>query len=265
MKLKDKIAVVTGGGQGIGRGIVLCLAEEGADVAVIEINPETARKVATEVEQMGRRALVVVADATDDDSVVKSVREVIDHFGRIDILVNNVGGSDEGGSDSIALGGTGWDGYYRLTLKAHVLMSQAVIPYLREQKSGKIINISSEAGRVGSPLLMAYSAFKSGVISLTKSLALQLAGDNINVNCVCPGVIWTPLWERLAQGLIDMNPTLKDMSPREFFEKRIVSQRPMGREETSEDIGRTVVFFASEDARAITGQSLNVNGGNVMN
>jgi NAD(P)-dependent dehydrogenase (short-subunit alcohol dehydrogenase family) len=265
MKLEDKIAIVTGGGQGIGRGIALCLAEEGADVAVIEINPEAASKVATEVEQMGRRSLAIVADATDNDSVVKSVRDVIDHFGRIDILVNNVGGSDEGDPDSITLGGAGWDGFYRLTLKAHVLMSQAVIPHLREQKSGKIINISSEAGRVGSAVLMAYSAFKSGVISLTKSLALQLAGDNINVNCICPGVIWTPLWERLARGLIDMNPAFKDMSPREFFEKQIVARRPLGREETTEDIGRAVVFFASEDARAITGQSLNVNGGNVMN
>jgi NAD(P)-dependent dehydrogenase (short-subunit alcohol dehydrogenase family) len=265
MRLKDKIAVVTGGGQGIGRGIVLCLAEEGADIAVIEINPEAARKVTTEVEEMGRRSLAIVADATDSDSVAKSVQEIINHFGRIDILVNNVGGTDEGGPDSIALGGTGWDGFYRLTLKSHVLMSQAVIPHLREQKSGKIINISSEAGRVGSPLLMAYSAFKSGVISLTKSLALQLASDNINVNCICPGVIWTPLWERLAQGMIAMNPAYKDLSPREFFEKQVVARRPMGREETPEDIGRTVVFFASEDARAITGQSLNVNGGNVMN
>lgn len=265
MKLQNKVAIVTGGGQGIGRGIVLCLAEEGADVALVEINADAAQKVAGEVKKMGRRSLAIVADATDNDAVVKSVQEVIDHFGRIDILVNNVGGTDQGGTDDIPVGGEGWDGFYRLTLRAHVLMSQTVIPHLRAQKGGKIVNISSEAGRGGSPLLMAYSAFKSGVISLTQSLARQLARDNINVNCVCPGVIWTPLWERLAQAMIAMNPDFKDMSPREFFEKRIVAQRPLGREETPEDIGRAVVFLASEDARNITGQSLNVNGGNVMN
>jgi len=265
MKLKDKVAIVTGGGQGIGRGIALCLAEEGADVALVEINPDAARAVAAEVEQMGRRSLAIAADATDNDAVVRSVREVIDHFGRIDILVNNVGGTDQGGTDNIPVGGEGWDGFYRLTLRAHVLMSQAVIPHLQKQKSGKIVNISSEAGRGGSPLLMAYSAFKSGVISLTQSLARQLARDNINVNCICPGVIWTPLWERLARAMIAMSPTPTDMTPREFFEKRVVAPRPLGREETPEDIGRAVVFFASEDARNITGQSLNVNGGNVMN
>jgi len=265
MKLENKVAIVTGGGQGIGRGIVLCLAEEGADVAVIEINPDTAQKVVAEVEQMGRRARAIVADATDNDSIVKSVREAIDHFGRIDILVNNVGGTDEDSTEETVVGSGGWDGFYRLTLCSHVLMSRAVIPYLKEQKSGKIINISSEAGRRGSALLMAYSAFKSADISLTQSLALELAPYNINVNCVCPGVIWTPLWERLARSLIELNPEFKNITPREFFETRIVAGRPLGREETAEDIGKTVAFFASEDARAITGQSLNVNGGNVMN
>ena len=265
MKLQEKVAIVTGGGQGIGRGIVLCLAEEGADVAVVEIKQRTAKKVAREVEKLGRRSLAVVADATDNDAIVKAVEEIVGFFGRIDILVNNVGGTDAGGARDIPIGGAGWDGFYRLTLKSHVLMSQAVIPHLRQQKSGKIINISSEAGRIGSPMLMAYAAFKSGVISLTKSLALELARDNINVNCICPGVIWTPLWERLARAMIARNPQFKDMTPREFFLKNVVARRPLGREETPEDIGRAVVFFASDDARNITGQSLNVNGGNVMN
>ena len=265
MKLEDKVAVVTGGGQGLGRGIALCMAEEGADVAVIEIGEESARKVTREVEEIGRRALPIVADATDGEAISTSVQQVIDHFGRIDILVNNVGGAASTGSEGLPVGGAGWDAYYQLTLRSHVIMSEAVIPHLREQKSGKIINISSEAGRGGSPLLTAYAALKAGVISLTQSLALQLARENINVNCICPGVIWTPLWERLATAMIALNPDFKDMSPREFFEKQVVARRPMGREETAEDIGRAAVFLASEDARAITGQSLNVNGGSVMN
>ena len=264
MRLKDKIAIVTGGGQGIGHGIVLCLAEEGADIAIIDINGETARQVANEVEQMGRRSLTVIADATKDDAIDKAVQDVIDFFGRIDILVNNVGGSDVG-LRWMPMDSEIWDGFYRLTLKAHVLTSRAVIPHLREQKSGKIVNISSVAGRGGAPFLPAYAAFKSGVISLTKSLALDLARDNINVNCICPGLIWTPLWEELAKVTIERNPQFKDMEPREYFLQNAVSRRPIRREETPEDIGRAVVFFASDDARNITGQSLNVDGGSTMN
>jgi len=112
---------------------------------------------------------------------------------------------------------------------------------------------------------MAYAAFKSGVISLTKSLALELARDNINVNCICPGLIWTPLWEELATVIIERNPQFKDMTPREYFLQNAVSRRPIRREETPEDIGRAVVFFASDDARNITGQSLNVDAGSTMN
>jgi NAD(P)-dependent dehydrogenase (short-subunit alcohol dehydrogenase family) len=264
MKLENNVAIVTGGGQGIGRGIVRCMAEEGADIAIVEINPDTAQSVAAEVTAMGRRALAVVADATDGAAVEDAVKQVIDHFGRIDILVNNVGGTDANAS-VVESAADAWDGFYRLSLKAHVIAAQAVIPHMKAQKSGKIINISSEAAWVPTPTLMAYGAFKMADVSFTRSLALELAAENINVNCICPGVIWTPLWERLATALVNANPALEGTDPREFFEKRVVAARPMGREETPEDIGRAAVFFASEDARNITGQSLNVNGGNRMN
>lgn len=263
MKLTDKVAIVTGGGDGIGRGIVLCLAEEGADVAVIDINPTTANKVVEEIEAMGRRGLAIVADATSKEAITKAVEEIVATFGKIDILVNNVGGTDADVS-VVAHDVDTWDGFYRLTLKAHVIACQAVMPHLVRQQSGKIVNISSEAAWIPSPALMAYSAMKSGVVSLTRSLARQAAADNINVNCICPGVIWTTMWERIATSLVELNPRFKGMSPREFFDKNVVASRPFAREETPEDIGHAVVFFASEDARNITGQSLNVNGGNRM-
>ncbi len=263
MRLADKVAIVTGGGEGIGRGIVRCLAEEGADVAVIDINAATANKVVGEVEAMGRRGLAIVANATSQEAVTRAVADVVATFGKIDILVNNVGGTDADVS-VVAQDADTWDGFYRLTLKAHVIACQAVMPHLVRQQSGKIVNISSEAARIPAPALMAYAAMKSGVVSMTQSLARQAAADNINVNCICPGVIWTTMWERLATSLVESSPQFKGMSPREFFEKNVVASRPFAREETPEDIGRAVVFFASDDARNITGQSLNVNGGNRM-
>jgi len=280
MKLQDKVAVVTGGGQGIGQGIALCLAEEGADVAIIDINGDNARNVTDEVKAMGRRSLTIEADATDNSKVEKAVQDILNFFGRIDILVNNVGGADrrtierafalgdELGSqmlDMMALATEEeWDRSYNINLKAHFLMSRAVAPHLVKQKSGKIVNISSQAGKDPDPTNMPYGTFKGAVVTFTHALARLLAGENINVNCVLPGLIYTPLWETYATLLSRANPELKDMPPRELFLKTQVARVPLGREQTVEDIGRAVVFFASEDAANITGQSLMVNGGQVM-
>jgi len=269
VKLEGKVAIVAGGGQGIGRGIVLCLAEEGADVAVVDINRDTARKVADEVKALGRQSLVVVADATDSKQVDQAVQETINTFGKIDILVNNVGGQGKTTWARDSLGfidqkEAEWDEGLALNLKSHVLVSRAVVPHFLKQKSGKIVNISSGAGKGPTPQLMVYGAAKAGVIHFTKSLAMELAEQNINVNCICPGYIWTPLWDRGAAQFIRLVPEAKGLKPREYFDKFLVPRVPQKREQTPEDIGRAVVFFVSEDAKNITGQSLNINGGTRM-
>ena len=199
MKLDGKVAIVTGGGQGLGRGAVLCLAEEGADVAIVDINRDTASKVADEVKALGRKSLAVVVDATDSKQVDQAVQKVIDTFGKIDILVNNVGGGGKSTWARTSLAFVDqeeaeWDETLTLNLKSHVLMCRAVVPYFLKQKSGKIVNISSIGGKTPSPTIMQYGAAKAAVIHFTKSLAMELAEQNINVNCVCPGVIFTPLW-----------------------------------------------------------------------
>ena len=269
MKLEGKVAIVNGGGQGIGRGIVLCLAEEGADVAVLDINKDTANKVAGEVKALGRKSLAVVADAIDSKQVDQAVQNVLDTFGKIDILVNNVGGLGKTtwARNSLAFVDqqeVEWDEHFALILKTHVLMSRAVVPHFLKQKSGKIVNISSIGGKMPSPPLMVYGAAKASVIHFTKSLAMELAEQNINVNCVCPGIIWTPLWERGTAQFIRLIPEAKGMKPREYFDKVLVPPIPQKREQTPEDMGRAVVFLVSEDAKNITGQSLNVDGGMVM-
>ena len=302
MKLKGKVAIVAGGGQGIGEGIVKCLAEEGADVAVVDINGDNANKVADEVKSMGGKALPVIANLTDDNQVTKSVRETEDFFGKVDILVNNIGGislemsqmqqeqvasfGDEPFPSYMQFNSEVWDKYYQLNLKSHVMMCHAVTPIFMKQKSGKIINISSIAARLGNPDQMPYNAFKAGDISITWSLARALAPYNVTVNCVCPGHVFTPLWERLAIAMVEAVRNAKakglplparvrhykpeeldteGLTPHEFWLKYMIAPTtPLGRDQTPEDMGKAVLFFASDDARNVSGQVIHVDGGVVM-
>jgi len=303
MKLEGKVAIVAGGGQGIGEGIVRCLAEEGADVAVVDINSDTAKKIADDVKAMGRKGLGVVADLTDDNNVEKAVKETADSLGKVDILVNNVGGVSEETAQLMmeygaSLGDVAalpaymryssgiWDRFYQLNLKSHVMMSHAVTPYFMKQQSGKIVNISSIAGRMGDPSQMPYAAMKAGDISITWSLARALAPYNVTVNCVCPGFVYTPLWARGATGMLEgvrnaraqgqepparfrrsvaEDVDVEGLTPYEFWQKYIVVPgTPLGREQSAEDMGKAVVFFVSEDAKNITGQVLHVDGGITM-
>jgi len=302
MKLEGKVAVVAGGGQGIGEGIVRCLAEEGADVAVVDISRDTATKVADEVKLMERRSLAVVADLTDDSQVNRSIEEAVHFFGKIDILVNSVGGVSEEMAQTMqeyvaSLGDESlppymryssevWDRFYQLNLKTHVMMSHAATPHFIKQRSGSIVNISSIAGRMGDPTQMPYAAFKAGDISITWSLARALAPYNVRANCVCPGLVYTPLWARGATSMFEAvrnakaqgqemparfrgraaeDMDVEGMTPYDFWMKYIVVPgTPLGRDQSVEDMGRAVVFFVSDDAKNITGQVLHVDGGITM-
>ena len=299
MKLMGKVALVAGGGQGIGEGIAHCLAEEGADVAISDINIENAKKVADSAGEVGRRALAIYADLTDDDEAQETVQETVDFLGRIDILINNVGGvsgetmrmmmeyaaslGDATLPSFMRYNSEVWDRFYQLNLKTHVMLSHAVTPHLISQKSGSIVNISSVAGRNPDPDLMPYAAFKAGDISITWSMARALAPYNVRVNCICPGFVYTPLWERGAVAMLgslrnalsqgqELPPRFRsvggrsidlgDLSPNEFWLNYIVKpSTPLGRDQTAEDMGRAAVFLVSEDAKNITGQVLHVDGG----
>jgi NAD(P)-dependent dehydrogenase (short-subunit alcohol dehydrogenase family) len=273
MKLEGKVAIVTGGGAGIGEGIAICLAEEGADVAVIDISKERADAVAAKVKAAGRKSLAIVANCMDAKDVNQSVKKVFDTFGKIDILVTNVGGEAR-----FYKGWTGnrfteiikdeWDENIELNLKSNILACQAVAPYLIKQKHGKIVNIASTAGRTpsamgGSPsaILMPYSVCKAGVIRFTQALALELAEYGINVNAVCPSMVWSPMTEKNMLRQMQGKPEFAGMTAREYFDKFVVPRKPLKIDTTPEDIGKAVVFFVSEDSKSISGQSINVDGG----
>jgi len=263
VKLEGKVAIVTGGGQGIGRGIVQCLAEEGADVAIITRHAESASKAVEEIRALGRKALGMAADVTKSEDVTRAVKATIDYFGKVDILVNNVGGGSVPIAMFMDLKGPEWDQTFELNLKSQVMMCRAVVPYFIKQKSGKIVNISSVGGKRPMPRNAPYGSTKAGVIYFSRALAVELAEHNINVNCVCPGGIFTPTYAKLIEESIIPNVGTEGMTARDFF-ARGVSRMPLRRELTPEDVGHAVVFLVSEDARNITGVSLDVDGGSAM-
>jgi NAD(P)-dependent dehydrogenase (short-subunit alcohol dehydrogenase family) len=265
MDVTDKIAIVTGAGRGIGRGISLVFAQNGADIVVADINVEDAQSVAAEVEKLGRKALALHVDVTDQESVETMVHEAISRFGRIDILVNNAGViGAEGWEGRDVSSEEDWDVIYEVNVKSMNRVTRAVIPYMKERRYGKIINISSQAGRQGAPD-NPYAISKAGVISLTQGSATELAPYDINVNAICPGILRTPMWERIAVRQEQFLESSQGLTPTEVFDKNIRERIPLGREQTPEDIGYTAAFLASDYAKNITGQAINVSGGSRMN
>ena len=266
MKVEDKVAIVTGGARGIGQGISLVLAGNGADIAVADISLEGAKSVAEEVVAAGRQSLATHLDVDNQKSVDRMVEDVLAHFGRIDILINNAGViAAPGWEDRETPDESDWDLTFTVNLKGMARVTGIVAGHMKERNYGKIINIASIAGRQGSLTSIPYSASKAGVINLTQSTALELAPFSINVNAICPGLLWTPMWERIATRWSQVIEKWKGLSPREVFERDVNGRIPLGREQSPEDIGNLAAFLASDYARNITGQAINVDGGFRMN
>jgi meso-butanediol dehydrogenase / (S,S)-butanediol dehydrogenase / diacetyl reductase len=241
--LDGRVAVVTGGARGIGRGIVDALAVRGADVVVADLDPDMAGD-----EQAVR------VDVTDEGSVRDLVRDVIERHGRLDILVNNAGVSRS--LPFVDIDEAEWDRVFDVNVKGVYLACRAVVPHMMQRRSGKIVNISSMVGKEAIPLFVHYSASKFAVLGLTQGLAKEMAPHDVNVNAVCPGVVRTPLWEPLLDQLSATKRITRDEAFDEF-----VSGIPLGRPQEPEDIGEVVAFLASDRARNMTGQGINVTGG----
>ncbi len=263
LKINDKIAIVTGGGNGIGKAIAMRLADEGVGVIVADLNGEAAQKVIDEIKDKGGDGLFVSCDATKPEDVDAMVQKTLDAYGVIDILVNNVGGGT-GIALVVQSQVEHWDKTIEMNLKSAYLSCRAVAKAMIPRKQGRMISISSVSGKSGEPLLGSYCAAKFGVIGLTQVLAKELARYNITVNAVCPGYVYTPGWEKLAQALKDSQPALADKSLQEIFEARVKAVTPLRRPQTVEEIAGLVAYLASGDAGSITGQAISIDGGVVM-
>ena len=256
-KLRGKVAVVTGGGGGIGRAICNALADEGAPVAVCDARMDAARAVADEVRSRGGIADAWLFDVSNRAAVEKAVDAIEDAFGELDIWVNNAGISRI--VPFLDCSDETWDLTLSVNLKGAFIGCQAAIRRMLPRKRGAVINMSSQSGKTGNSHYAAYCASKFGVIGLTQSLAVEFARSGIRINAICPGVVFTSLWD----GMVDDYARKRNLQPQEvrpYMESKI----PMGRLCTPEDVARAVIFLASEDAAYITGQSLNLSGGSVM-
>lgn len=250
----EKIAIVTGSGAGIGRGIATVLAREGATVVCTDIDVEKAKGTAEEIRKAGGKADAVQQDVTRWASCQRVVDDALSAHGRIDILVTNAGVSKS--VPITELDEAEWDRVLNVNIKGVFLSCKSLIPHMIERKYGKIVNISSMVGKEAIPLFAHYCASKFAVIGLTQSLAKELAQHNINVNAVCPGVVRTPLWDPLLKQLSANKGISEDEAWGEF-----VGGIPLRRPQEPEDIGEAVTFLASDRARNITAESANLSGG----
>jgi sorbitol-6-phosphate 2-dehydrogenase len=258
--LLDKIAIVTGGGQGLGQAICYRLADEGAHVVVADINAETAEQTAAEVAaRTDRRALAIQVNVTDEAQVAAMVDRTVAEFGRLDILVSNAGVLRSGPIEEFDA--EGWRFVMNVNLFGYFLCCKHATRVMVAQRSGTIVQINSKSGKKGSYKNSAYAASKFGGIGLTQSVALEMAEYGVRVNAVCPGnLLDSPLWVNSLFKQYARNQGISEQEVRQKY----VDQVPMKRGCTYDDVTNAVVFLASDQSSYMTGQAINVTGGQEM-
>ena len=246
MLLKDKVAIVTGGGRGIGREIALTLAREGADIVLCDVSEEALKEAERQIKILGRDAVGMKVDVSDLKQVEDMVQKVLDKFSKIDILINNAGITRD--NLLLRMKESEWDAVLNVNLKGTFNCTKAVARTMLKRRSGKIVNIASIIGIMGNAGQVNYAASKGGVISLTKSVAKELASRNINVNAIAPGFIKTEMTAKLSAEL--QESMLKIIPLAKFGEPK--------------DVANLALFLVSENSRYITGEVIKLDGGMVM-
>ncbi len=257
MRLEKKVALITGAGSGMGRASAVLFAQEGAAVTVVDLNPETGQETVDMINKEGGDSIFVQADVGNAGDAESMIKETIDRFGKLDILMNNAGiaqsfSSIEDVDEAV------WDKIFNVNVKAIYLACKCAVPIMKKQGGGVIINTASVIGVRPRPRLSAYLASKGAAITLTKGLAIELASFNIRVNCLNPVATDTPMFPYFidASGARDDNF--------EAAKKKFIETVPMGRMATSEDVAKAALFLASDDSEFITGIGIEVDGGRAI-
>ncbi len=246
MRLKDKVALITGGARGIGREIAVLFAKEGADIVIGDVNMLEAEKTCADINALGRESLPLSLDVTSFTKVEESLNKILDKFSKIDILVNNAGITKDG--LLLRMSEADWDAVITVNLKGTFNCTKAASKIMIKQRSGKIVNIASIIGIIGNAGQANYSASKAGIIALTKTSAKELSSRNINVNAVAPGFIQTDMTAKLPEEL----------------KQKMLSSIPLAKFGNAVDVANACLFLASEESAYITGQTIVVDGGMVM-
>ncbi|MFS0823134.1 SDR family NAD(P)-dependent oxidoreductase [Bacillus sp. 1P02SD] len=252
--LTNKVALITGGGNGLGKRTALTLSECGATVIVADIQAGNANNVRDEIGNMGRVAESIQVDVTQESDVTSMVEFALHHFGRVDILVNCAGVSNN--KPFIENSVQDWNRIFDINVKGVFLGIREVLPHMIEQKSGKIVNFSSMVGKEAFGNNVPYSASKFAVMGITQGVAKEVAKHNINVNAVCPGIVLTDLMDREMVNMANLQGVTKEDIIQKFLD-----EIPLQRFQTPEDIAGVVAFLCSDMAENMTGQGINVTGG----
>jgi NAD(P)-dependent dehydrogenase (short-subunit alcohol dehydrogenase family) len=250
MKLKDKVALITGGNSGIGKATAILFAEEGARICITGRNEPRCKEVVKKIEEKGGQAIYIIADVRFPDECRKTVDRTMEAFSRLDILFNNAGVFFP--NNAVDCSEEEWDLTIDINLKGTYLMSKFALPYMIAQKYGVIINNGSGWGIVGGNEAISYCASKGGVVLMTKAMAIDHARQGIRVNCLCPGDVETPM--------LDEDARVRGMSWEEYH-AQAVTHRPMGRMGLPDEIAKAALFLASDDSTFVTGATLVVDGG----
>ena len=256
--LKGKTAIVTGGGQGLGFGISTKIAEQGANLIITDLDERNMKTIEDLAKKNNVKSLYLEMDVTSKDSVTEAIGKAL-KFSKIDILVNNAGVPGAPGSTGTRWRDIDWDFTWKVNVKGLHEVTEAVLPHMLENKSGKIINISSVAARAARYQTAYYATTKMAVISYTQALAREFGSSNINVNAIAPGRIYTQFHKDWVENRKKIGDEL-DL----FSKESLSSVMPLGRAQSPEDIGSLAAFLASDDAKNITGQTIQCDGGQVM-
>jgi NAD(P)-dependent dehydrogenase (short-subunit alcohol dehydrogenase family) len=260
MDFTGHVVLITGAGRGIGKAVALSFARRGAAVIITGRSPDTigdVERIIREGEFSGSGEAMVM-DVTRKEQVCAVVNEVQRRYGKVDVLVNNAGTDIKG--EICRIEESVWDHIVNLNLKGTFLCTQAVMAGMMERRYGRIINMSSMAGRTGEPYTSPYNATKFGIIGFTQSVALEAGPYNVTVNAVCPG----PVETELIHQSVEQSAAIKGMTSQEFLDEFFISKTPMGRIASPQNVADAVMFFASEYASFVTGTALNVSGGREM-